>query len=141
MDRSAMGARARYQEPGRTVEHQRRWQEDPKKACQTEFVFPSRASNRWGSHCNDSGKTWSDAWKKAGLPSGPLVKKGIHNCRHTFAHRLRAAGVPEEDRNALLGHANTDLAQHYALPDLERLLAYAELIVQRKETTVLRAVG
>lgn len=121
----------------RAVAHQDRYQEEHGRS---DYVFPSLASNRYGSRCNDKGKVWADAWVKAGLPSGPLVKKGIHNCRHTFAHRLRAAGVPEEDRNALLGHARTNLAQHYALPDLERLLGYAELITHRRETTVLRAV-
>lgn len=123
----------------RAVEHQRKWQF--KKQVQSEFVFPSRQKGYMGSRCVGSAKVWADAWKRAGLPSGPLVKRGIHNCRHTFAHRLRAAGVPEEDRNALLGHANTNLAQHYAVPDLERLLAHAEKIVERKETTVLRVVS
>jgi hypothetical protein len=49
--------------------------------------------------------------------------------------------VPQEDRNALLGHANKNLAEHYSRPDVERLLAHAEKITQRKETTILRAVG
>lgn len=122
----------------RAVERQRKWQA---KYGWSEYVFPSKASNRLGSRCKGVGKVWADAWRAAGLPSGPLVKKGIHNCRQTFAYRLRAAGVPKEDRNALLGHANTDLAEHYAAPDIKRLLDYAELIVQRKDTTVLRAVN
>jgi len=122
----------------RAVEMQRKWQ---LKHGQSVYVFPSRAAGNVGGRCVATGKIWGDAWRKAGLPSGPLVKKGIHNCRHTFAHRLRSAGVPEEDRNALLGHANTNLAQHYATPSLHRLLGFAELIVERKETTVLRAVN
>ena len=122
----------------RAVEYQRKYQA---KHGQSDYVFPSH----WGGNMNGkvraSGRIWADAWKRAGLPTGPLVKKGIHNCRHTFAHRLRSAGVPQEDRNALLGHANTNLAEHYATPDIERLLAHAEKIVERKETIVLRAVG
>lgn len=106
----------------------------------SDYVFPSARRGYVGSRCVGSGKVWADAWVKAGLPSGPLTKKGIHNCRHTFAHRLRAAGVPQEDRNALLGHAKTNLAEHYAAPDLERLLRCAELVTIRKETTVLRVV-
>lgn len=121
----------------RAVENQRKYQA---ANGWSEYVFPSRRNGRAGSRCTGSGKVWAEAWVKAGLPSGPLVKKGIHNCRHTFAHRLRAAGVPKEDRNALLGHANTDLAEHYATPDLQRLLEHAEKIVVRKETTVLRAM-
>jgi integrase len=88
-----------------------------------------------------AGKVWNQAWIKAGLPSGKMVKQGIHNCRHTFAHRLRAAQVPQEDRNALLGHAKTNLAEHYSTPDVARLLEHAEKVTLRRETTVLRVVG
>jgi integrase len=86
-----------------------------------------------------SGKAWQTSWKLAGLPDDPLYKRGLHNGRHTFAHRLRAAGVPEEDRNFLLGHSNRNLAQHYAIPDLRRLLEAAELITERRESTVIRS--
>lgn len=122
----------------RAVAYQQKWQE---KYDGSDYVFPSRASNRLRSQVRGSAIVWTNAWTKAGLPTGPLIKKGIHNLRHTFAHRLRAAGVPQEDRNALLGHARTNLAEHYATPDIERLLGYAERIVERKETTVLRAVN
>lgn len=122
----------------RAVEAQRKNQA---KHGQSEYVFPSRHLGNFNGKVRGSGKTWSQAWKAAGLPSGKMVKMGIHNCRHTFAHRLRAAGVPQEDRNALLGHANTNLAEHYATPDIERLLEHAEKITVRKETTVLRVVG
>lgn len=122
----------------RAVEAQRKHQA---KHGHSEYVFASKAKNNYGGKVHSSGKIWAQAWIKAGLPSGPLIKKGIHNCRHTFAYRLRAAGVPEEDRNALLGHARTNLAQHYAPADIERLLTHAEKVVQRKETTLLRVIG
>jgi len=124
----------------RAVETQRAWQ-DKHKDGESEFVFPTKRNGFYPNKCRAGGKTWEIAWKRAGLPSGKFVKKGIHNARHTFAHRLRAAGVPEEDRNSLLGHANTNLAQHYATPDIERLLAHAEKVTARKETTVLRVVS
>jgi integrase len=122
----------------KAVSIQRKWQD---KYQQSEYVFPSRHKGFIGNRCRGAGKIWADAWRKAGLPSGPLVKRGIHSARHTFAHRLRSVGTPQEDRNALLGHARTNLAEHYATPDIERLLAWAEKIVVRKETTVLRVVG
>lgn len=106
-----------------------------------EYVFPSHRVGFHGSRVRRGGKMFDKAWKAAGLPYKKMVKRGLHNCRHTFAHRLRAAGVPQEDRNSLLGHANTNLAEHYATPDIERLLAHAEKVTIRKETTVLRAVG
>lgn len=101
----------------------------------TEFVFPARWDR---GRIRQSGKVWAAAWVRAGLPADPMTRKGIHNLRHTFAHRLRAAGVPQEDRNALLGHQKSNLAEHYALPDIQRLSAAAELITVRRDTVVLR---
>lgn len=92
------------------------------------YVFPRLTVN----------KIFNRAWIDAGLPDEKLVKKGIHNLRHTFGHRLRAAGVPAEDRDALLGHHSRSLTQHYALPDIQRLAEYVELITERNEAPVLR---
>ena len=44
------------------------------------------------------------AWQKARRTVG-LSKVRVHDLRHTYGARLRAAGVPAEDRAALLGHA------------------------------------
>jgi len=107
----------------------------------SQYVFPSKSTRNRGGRIRCSNEVWRKAWKKAGLPSDPLVRKGIHNLRHTFAHRLRAASVPEEDRNMLLGHANASLSQHYALPDLERLQEMAERVTERRDTVVLRSVN
>jgi integrase len=122
----------------RAVAMQQDWQEVHGKS---DYVFPSRKGENVGSRVRQGGKTWEIAWRAAKLPYNRMVKRGIHNARHTFAHRLRAAGVPEEDRNALLGHANTNLAQHYASADIARLLEHSEKVTVRKETTLLRAIG
>jgi integrase len=97
-----------------------------------EFVFPSPLVRQ-------AGKVYIEAWKRAGLPCDKLTKRGIHNLRHSCAFRLRQAEVPQEDRNAILGHARTNLAEHYALPDIERLTAAAERITIRRESVILRA--
>lgn len=87
------------------------------------------------------GKAWKNAWKAAGLPEGPSVKKGVHNLRHTFGRRLRAAGVPLETRKALLGHRNGDLTTHYSAAEIEELQKAVDAIVEQRPGTVLRAVG
>lgn len=56
--------------------------------------------------------SWKKSWKKAKLPVDPLILRGAHILRHTFAHRLRAAGVTLEDRKALLGHKSGDITTH-----------------------------
>jgi integrase len=86
---------------------------------------------------------WQSAWKKAGLPVKDDVLRGVHNLRHTFGRRLRAAGIPLETRKALIGHANGDITTHYSVAELRELLDAVERIVQRRdaETPALTLVG
>jgi hypothetical protein len=94
------------------------------------WVFPFRG--RRINIMNNSG--WQDARRDAGLP---FVR--VHDLRHSFACRLRAAGVSAEDREALLGHANHSMAGHYASADVGHLLKQANLLLDRSGTrTVLR---
>ena len=79
---------------------------------------------------------WQQARREAGLP---LVR--IHDLRHSFGSRLRAAGVSVEDREALLGHANHSMAGHYASADVGRLLKQANLIVDRSGTRTLLRIA
>jgi len=94
------------------------------------WVFPYRG--RRIVTMNNNG--WQEARREAGLR-----RVRVHDLRHSFACRLRAAGVSAEDREALLGHANHSMAGHYASPDVGRLLKKANLILNRSGTqTVLR---
>ena len=94
------------------------------------WVFPYRG-RRIGTMNNNG---WQQARCEAGLP---LVR--VHDLRHSFACRLRAAGVSAEDREVLLGHANHSMAGHYASADVGRLLKQANLVLNRSGTqTVLR---
>ena len=46
----------------------------------------------------------------------------VHDLKHTFGRRLRAAGVPLETRKVLLGHRNGDITSHYSAPEIQELL-------------------
>lgn len=120
----------------RAVDAQMAYQQ---KHVMSEYVFPSRAPGHEGNMVRSAGKVFFEAWKKAGMPMDPLIRKGIHNLRHTFAHRLRAAGVSQENRNAALGHKRMNLAEHYALPDLQVLATDLEKITERKDSAILRS--
>ena len=94
------------------------------------WVFPYRG-RRIGTMNNTA---WQLARREIGLP-----RVRIHDMRHTFACRLRAAGVSAEDREALLGHAHHSMAGHYASADVGHLIKQANLILDRRGTcTVLR---
>ncbi len=66
----------------------------------------------------------------------------VHDLKHTFGRRLRAAGVSFEDRQDLLGHLSGRITTHYSAAELTRLIEAAESVVerngQRPELVVLR---
>lgn len=86
---------------------------------------------------------WRRAWRKAGLPVKKGIRRGVHNLRHTFGRRLRSAGVPEETRSTLMGHANGSITTHYSAAELQELLDAVEKIVDRgiAQTPTLSVVG
>ncbi len=71
-----------------------------------------------------------------------LERMRVHDLRHTFGQRLRDAGVAEEDRALLLGHAIAGMPQHYATATIERLVDAANSATGTLDrTTVLRVVN
>ena len=50
----------------------------------------------------------------------------VHDLKHTFGRRLRAAGVSFEDRQDLLGHKSQRVTTHYSAADLTRLIEAAD---------------
>jgi integrase len=61
--------------------------------------------------------------ERAGLPD---VR--VHDLKHTFGRRLRAAGVSFEDRQDLLGHKSSRITTHYSMPELENLITAANTV-------------
>lgn len=71
-----------------------------------------------------------------------LARVRVHDLRHTYGQRLRDAGVAEEDRALLLGHAITGMPQHYAAATIARLVDAANKVSEtRDRTTLLRIVS
>jgi hypothetical protein len=66
----------------------------------------------------------------------------VHDLKHTFGRRLRAAGVSFEDRQDLLGHRSGRITTHYSAAELSRLIEAADRVVERDgkrpELVVLR---
>lgn len=89
--------------------------------------------NRPINNMNNSG--WQKAWKKAGLPVTEEYVHGVHNLKHTFGRRLRAAGVPKETRKVLLGHTSKDITTHYSAAELKELMDASNSILEAKGNT------
>jgi hypothetical protein len=52
----------------------------------------------------------------------------VHDLKHTFGRRLRAAGVSFEDRQDLLGHKNGRITTHYSNAELNNLIQAANKV-------------
>jgi integrase len=85
----------------------------------TEFVFTYRGHRVTA--MNNS--AWQAARKRVGLP-----QVRVHDLKHTFGRRLRAAGVGFEDRQDLLGHKSGRMTTHYSAAELGNLLEAANSV-------------
>jgi len=78
---------------------------------------------------------WQSARKRAGLK-----QVRVHDLKHTFGRRLRAAGVNYEDRQGLLKHKPGRITTHYSAAELENLLEAANKVCgdnSRKSPTLV----
>ncbi len=83
---------------------------------------------------------WLRARKTVGLP-----QVRVHDLKHTFGRRLRAAGVSFEDRQDLLGHRSGRITTHYSAAELSLLIDAANTVCNgetgKAEIVVLRRLS
>ncbi len=83
----------------------------------------------------------NSAWMRA-RSDADLREVRVHDLKHTFGRRLRAAGVSFEDRQDLLGHRSGRITTHYSAAELTRLIEAADSVCdrdgQRPQLVVLR---
>jgi integrase len=89
---------------------------------QSTHVFTYRGKPWKGAKLTNS--AWKSARKRAGLQH---VR--VHDLRHTYGARLRAAGVSHEDRQDLLGHESGSMTTHYSAASIQRLQSEAEKVI------------
>jgi integrase len=84
--------------------------------------------------------SWCRVRKQVGLP-----QVRVHDLKHTFGRRLRAAGVSFEDRQDLLGHRSGRMTTHYSAAELSKLIESANKVCERDgnrpELVVLRRLN
>jgi integrase len=85
------------------------------------------------------------AWLRARARAG-LRQVRVHDLKHTFGRRLRAAGVSFEDRQDLLGHRSGRMTTHYSAAELSKLIESANRVCERgtegqPELVVLRRLS
>ena len=96
---------------------------DELRGMHPEFVFAYRGKSIT--------KINNTAWQRARVRVG-LAQVRVHDLKHTFGRRLRAAGVSYEDRQDLLGHKSGRITTHYSAPELQSLIAAANKVCAQK---------
>lgn len=117
---------------------------DSQRGLHERYVFTFKHTgqgNKWGRDriTRMTNTSWHNSWKKAGLPTKGY-KRGVHNLRHTFGRRLRAAGVGLETRRPLMGHKGGDITTHYSLPEVYELLAAVQKLVASRKSPELSLI-
>lgn len=101
-----------------------------------EYVFAYRGRRMY--QMNNTG--WQQARVQVGLP-----QVRVHDLKHTFGRRLRAAGVSFEDRQDLLGHKSGRVTTHYSAAEVGKLIEAANRVCDtdqgQPELVVLRRIN
>lgn len=75
---------------------------------------------------------WCTARERTGL-----LEIRVHDLKHTFGRRLRAAGVSFEDRQDLLGHRSGRITTHYSSAELQNLYEASNKVCQERPSGVV----
>jgi integrase len=71
----------------------------------------------------------NNSWQKVRKETGLPIR--VHDLKHTFGRRLRAAGVSFEDRQDLLGHKSSRITTHYSAGEVQSLIDAANKVCRR----------
>lgn len=91
----------------------------------SEYVFTHRGK--------PTSRMMNSAWLRARKEAG-LEQMRVHDLKHTFGRRLRAAGVSFEDHQDLLGHKAGRITTHYSAAELSKLIDAANSVCARSGT-------
>jgi integrase len=99
-----------------------------------EFVFVYE-----GHPVKGMGRTaFQNARKRASKKLASIRSVGVHSLKHTYGARLRAAGVPEEDRNFLTGHkGRMSMTTYYSAPELRTMLEYSNRVCRQDDKLII----
>ncbi|APF04797.1 TPA: tyrosine-type recombinase/integrase [Legionella pneumophila subsp. pneumophila] len=78
----------------------------------------------------------STGWRQARIKAN-LQQVRVHDLKHTFGRRLRAAGVSFEDRQDLLGHRSGRITTHYSSAELQNLYDAANKVCEKQKSGVV----
>jgi len=110
---------------------------DSRRGKNEDFVFTYRDK--------PTTRMMNKGWLRA-RQEAELTGVRVHDLKHTYGRRLRAAGVSFEDRQDLLGHRSHRVTTHYSAPELNQLIEMSNLVCEQagqkpKLVILKRSVG
>nr|WP_238347531.1 MULTISPECIES: tyrosine-type recombinase/integrase [unclassified Pseudomonas] len=106
---------------------------DKQRGISREWVFPYNGTamhrmndSAWKKARVRAAKLWQEQHLRPAHPGFSSIR--VHDLKHTFGRRLKAAGVTEEDRKSLLGHKNGSVTSHYSGAELGQLIEAANKV-------------
>ncbi|MGR3991610.1 tyrosine-type recombinase/integrase [Pseudomonas sp. 1121_17] len=106
---------------------------DKQRGISREWVFPYNGTamhrmndSAWKKARVRAAKLWQEQHLRPAHPGFASIR--VHDLKHTFGRRLKAAGVTEEDRKSLLGHKNGSVTSHYSGAELGQLIEAANRV-------------
>ena len=102
------------------------------------WVFPRNGEplrrllqNAWRQARTRAAEKWREL-KGEPAPEG-FANVRVHDLKHTFGHRLEAAGVALSDCQVLLGHRSKSMTRRYMAPEIARLIQAAESVLETEK--------
>ena len=106
---------------------------DEVRGQHSDYVFTYRGNaigtmhnSGWQAARARAAKQYQDALDEPAPEGFKAIR--VHDLKHTFGRRLRAAGVSLETRKVLLGHTTGDITSHYSAPELHELIEAANRV-------------
>ncbi|MGE8398857.1 MAG: tyrosine-type recombinase/integrase [Burkholderiales bacterium] len=106
---------------------------DGQRGISREWVFPYNGTamhrmndSAWKKARMRAAKLWQEQHLRPAHPGFASIR--VHDLKHTFGRRLKAAAVSLEDRKSLLGHKSGSVTSHYSGAEIGQMIDAANKV-------------
>lgn len=106
---------------------------DGQRGISREWVFPYNGTamhrmndSAWKKARVRAAKLWQEQHLRPAHPGFASIR--VHDLKHTFGRRLKAAAVSLEDRKSLLGHKSGSVTSHYSGAEIGQMIDAANKV-------------
>ncbi|UVL76648.1 tyrosine-type recombinase/integrase [Pseudomonas putida] len=106
---------------------------DGQRGISREWVFPYNGTamhrmndSAWKKARVRAAKLWQEQHLRPAHPGFASIR--VHDLKHTFGRRLKAAAVSLEDRKSLLGHKSGSVTSHYSGAEIGQMIEAANKV-------------